>query len=343
MHPIATLEATLKAQPKRWLVTGVAGFIGSNILRRLLQLNQDVVGLDNFLTGHQANLDRVLAEVGPVRAKNFRFIEGDIRDLATCQAATQDVQLVLHQAALGSVPWSVDDPLTSHAINVDGFIHMLQASREAGVETFVYASSSAIYGDDETLPKVEHLVGQPLSPYAATKICDEHIAQSFVHSYGMRCVGLRYFNVFGPQQDPNGPYAAVIPRWIDTLLAEETCLIFGDGTTSRDFSFVENIIDANLLAAHANAEAVALGAFNIGNGDRTSLNELYQHLRDAIAASRPQLADKEAEYHDFRTGDILHSNADISRALEALGYVPRVGVKEGLERTIAWYNERLEG
>lgn len=326
----------LTAEPKTWLITGVAGFIGSALLEALLALEQRVVGLDNFSTGHQANLNDVVHRSG-ARAKNFRMARGDIRELAACKEGCAGVDYVLHQAALGSVPRSIDDPLTSAHVNVDGSLNVLLAARDAGVKRVVYASSSSVYGDSRSLPQSEESTGRPLSPYAATKVADELFAEVFQRTYGLEVVGLRYFNVFGRRQDPDGPYAAVIPRWISNLIRGEPCRIFGDGETSRDFCYVDNAVQANLLAA-ANAPKGSTGrAYNIACGESTSLIQLFHLLRAALSAYKPAVASAAPIFEDFRPGDVQTSLADIARAASELGYEPTHRVREGMTATIQWY------
>jgi UDP-N-acetylglucosamine 4-epimerase len=334
------LSAELAARPRRWLVTGVAGFIGSHLLEKLLLLDQEVMGLDNFSTGSRENLEDVKSRVGSSRAARFHFIEGDIRDPFACSRAMEGVELVLHEAALGSVPRSMQDPLSTHASNVDGFLQVLLAARAAGVRRTVYASSSSVYGDNTSDPKVEGVIGQTLSPYAASKRIDEIYAATFARSHGLNSVGLRYFNVFGPRQDPNGAYAAVIPRWIGQLLAGEPCAVYGDGSTSRDFCFVENVVQANLLAACAPEPEVAPGVFNVACGDRTSLLELFSSIRRWVSEYLPAAADKTPRLEASRPGDILHSRACIDLARSRLGYTPTHDVSRGLEMTVRWYAER---
>ncbi len=335
------LQTELKAAPKTWLVTGVAGFIGSNLLEALLKLDQQVVGLDNFSTGKKKNLEEVRALVSAAQWARFRFLEGDISDLAACQAACAGVDFVLHQAAVGSVPRSMIDPLGSHRSNVTGFLNMLLAARDAKVKRFVYASSSAIYGDDPGLPKVEEKVGRPLSPYAATKAINEVYANAFALAYGLPSAGLRYFNVFGPRQDPGGAYAAVIPLWIAALLKREPIYINGDGETSRDFCFVANVVQANLLAAATvNAEA-ANQAYNVALGQRTTLNELFHSLQSSLRTKDPSLPDQKPVYRDFRSGDVRHSLADISKARRLLGFAPTHNIQAGLELAMDWYRRNL--
>ena len=333
----AAVQASLVRAPRRWLVTGAAGFIGSNLAEALLAMGQTVVGLDNFATGHARNLDDVRARVGEEAAARFTFIEGDIRDLAACHAACAGADVVLHQAALGSVPRSVLDPLTTHAVNVDGTLNVFVAARDAGVSRLVYASSSSVYGDHPGLPKVENAVGTPLSPYAVTKRTGELYADTFARHYGLRAVGLRYFNVFGRRQDPAGAYAAVMPKWVAALLAGEACTVYGDGETSRDFCYVENVVQANILAATAEA---ASGVYNVAVGERTTLNDLFGLLRDGLAATDPAIAGAVLARQDFRAGDVRHSLADVSRARADLGYAPTHTLRQGLDGTLAWYAEQ---
>jgi len=336
---IDTVQDELRRQPRSWLVTGAAGFIGSNLVERLLSLGQLVVGLDNFSTGHRHNLDDVRACVGEEAWARFEFIDGDIRDLDACRRACDGVDYVLHQAALGSVPRSLADPIATNASNVTGFLNMLVAARDAKVKRFVYAASSSTYGDHPGLPKVEDKIGRPLSPYAVTKYVNELYADIFQRSYGIECVGLRYFNVFGRRQDPNGAYAAVIPKWVGQLLAGERCRINGDGETSRDFCYIENVVQANLLAAVVVGEGVTGEVYNVAVGDRTTLNQLYAAIRDGIARYRPEVAGLEPVYGDFRPGDVRHSQADVSKARQRLGYVPTHDVRRGLEEAVGWYIE----
>jgi UDP-N-acetylglucosamine 4-epimerase len=318
----------------RWLVTGAAGFIGSNLLETLLRLGQDVVGLDNFATGFHTNLDQVRTAVGPDAWGRFRFVEGDIRNPADCSTACEDVDFVLHQAALGSVPRSIADPKATHEANVDGFVNMLIAARDAKVKRFVYASSSSVYGDHPDLPKVEDRVGKPLSPYAVTKCINEIYAEVFARTYGMATMGLRYFNVFGPRQDPNGAYAAVIPRWIAAMIENRPIQIFGDGETSRDFCFVDNAVQVNLLAALSKDPSDLNPVFNVAVGDRISLNQLFDMSKELLLAHYPHAATMHPQYDEFRLGDVRHSQADVSKAKEFLGYAPSHGVAEGLRTTV---------
>jgi len=319
-----------------YLVTGAAGFIGSNLVEALLTAGHSVVGLDNFATGYQHNLDDVRERVGAEAAARFTFIEGDIRDLDACHRACDGVDVVLHQAALGSVPRSIADPLSTHGVNVDGFVNMLVAARDAGVRRFVYASSSSVYGDHPGLPKVEAEIGTPLSPYAVSKRTNELYARTFQDHYGLETVGLRYFNVFGRRQDPSGAYAAVIPKWIGQLLDGEQPAIFGDGETSRDFCYIANVVQANLRAAVAPSEATGT-VYNIAYGDRTTLNELYAAIVQNIEAARPDLELPEADYGPFRPGDVRHSLADIAAAREHLSYAPTHTAQAGLDEAIGWY------
>jgi UDP-N-acetylglucosamine 4-epimerase len=338
-HAFAQVSSQLQSNPARWLVTGVAGFIGSNLLERLLQLGQTVVGLDNFATGHRANLDDVHAQVGPVAWDRFTLIEGDIRDPATCRAACRDIDHVLHQAALGSVPRSLADPLASHQTNVDGFLHMLLAARDAGVQSFTYAASSSTYGDSPGLPKREDVIGRPLSPYALTKWVNELTAEVFARCYGMQTIGLRYFNVFGRRQDPNGAYAAVIPRWTAALIQGDAVQINGDGSTSRDFCYIDNVIQANLLAAMA-PPAARNNVYNVAFGQSTTLIQLFELLRDGLA-EMGFAYDMAPEHRDFRAGDVAHSLADVSKAHRLLGYLPSHNIRQGIVEMLPWYAARL--
>jgi UDP-N-acetylglucosamine/UDP-N-acetylgalactosamine 4-epimerase len=334
-------RSELQASPRKWCVTGAAGFIGSHLIEALLGLDQQVVGLDNYDTGRRENVDDVLRAVGPARAARFRMIEGDIREPDACRAACAGVDLVLHQAGLGSVPRSMADPRTTHDVNVTGFINMLLAARDAGVRRVVYASSSSVYGDDATLPKREDRVGQPLSPYAASKAADELYAGVFGLAYGLGLIGLRYFNVFGPRQDPEGPYAAVMPRWFAALLAGAEVVIYGDGETSRDFCYVANVVQANLLAALTVTPAAIGRVYNVACGERTTLNELFALIRAQVARFRPEAAAAQAEHADFRPGDVRHSLADVSQAATLLGYEPTHQVGAGLAAAAQWYASAL--
>ncbi len=334
------LKAQLRDAPRRWLVTGAAGFIGSHLVEHLLALDQRVVGLDNFSTGSRANVADVLARVSSAQAGRFTLHEADIRDPAACAVACEGADVVLHQAALGSVPRSIRDPIATHESNVTGALRVMLAAREAGIRRIVYASSSSVYGDHPTLPKREDVVGRPLSPYAVSKYADELYAHAFGRCYGLELVGLRYFNVFGPRQDPSGPYAAVIPLWFAVLRDGGEVAINGDGETSRDFCFVENVVQANLLAA-TTERAEALGrAYNVAYGERTTLNELFRLIRDRVAATRPAAMEVQPRRRDFRPGDVRHSLADIASAHELLGYAPTHSVREGLDAAASWYLSR---
>lgn len=338
--------ALLDGVERRWLVTGAAGFIGSNLVETLLRAGQQVVGVDNFATGHQRNLDEVRTAVGTDAWSRFRFVAGDLCDEAVCRDAiggkdSPRVDLVLHQAALGSVPRSIEHPLRSFAANVDAFVKLLDEARRAGVRRFVYASSSSVYGDHEALPKREARVGRVLSPYAATKAADELFADVWARSYGMECVGLRYFNVFGPRQDPDGAYAAVVPKWVSALLSGEPMWINGDGLTSRDFCYVANAVQANLRAALVGTLPSPHEVFNVAAGARTTLLELFEAIRRTVAQAEPALSARVAAvapaFREFRAGDVRHSLADVSRAHEVLGYQPTHDVERGLREAIGWY------
>ena len=346
MTAYTDLQQSLQAAPRTWLVTGVAGFIGSNLLETLLRLDQRVVGLDNFATGFRHNLEEVRRLVSPAQWARFDFIEGDIRQLEDCQRAMQfrpdanaeplPVEHVLHQAALGSVPRSIDDPINSNATNIGGMLNMLVAARDAGVRSFTYAASSSTYGDHPALPKVEANIGRPLSPYAVTKYVNELYAEVFARCYGFKTIGLRYFNVFGPRQDPDGAYAAVIPKWIANLLRDEEVWVNGDGETSRDFCFVANAVQANLLAATTESDAARDQVYNVALGDRTTLNEVFRQLRDGLAQHGVP-AVVEPQYREFRAGDVRHSQADISKAAQLLGYAPTHRFADGVAAALPWY------
>jgi UDP-N-acetylglucosamine 4-epimerase len=331
------IQVQLLSLPKTWLVTGVAGFIGSNLLESLLRLNQRVVGLDNFSTGHQRNLAEVQKLVSAVQWANFSFICGDIKNLADCQLACDGVDYVLHQAALGSVPRSLEDPISTNASNVSGFLNMLVAARDAKVKRFVYAASSSTYGDHPALPKVEDKIGKPLSPYAVTKYVNELYADVFSRSYGLQCVGLRYFNVFGPRQDPTGAYAAVIPKWISSLIKGESVFINGDGDTSRDFCFIANVTQANLLAASTKNKDSYNQVYNVAVGESTTLKELYENLKRILIFSYPKLKNTRPVFRDFRIGDVRHSLANIEKVKLGLGYQPSHSIREGLLLAMPWY------
>jgi len=332
------LQEHLQSNQYTWLVTGVAGFIGTNLLEALLKLNQTVTGLDNFSTGYQHNLDQVEKAVTPEQWDSFTFIKGDIRDSETCSRACENQDYVLHQAALGSVPRSVEDPALTNANNITGHLNMLIAARDAGVKRFVYAASSSTYGDHPGLPKKEDEIGRPLSPYAVTKYVNELYADVFARTYGLKSTGLRYFNVFGKRQDPHGAYAAVIPLWFASLITGSTVYINGDGETSRDFCYIDNCVQANILAATADT-GDDCGVYNIAFGGRTTLNELFQLIRERVGRNYHQVMDVQPEYRDFRPGDVRHSLADISKAGQSIGYEPRFSVTRGLDMAAAWYME----
>lgn len=338
-HPSAysQLQARLSNEQHTWLITGVAGFIGSNLLETLLSLNQRVVGLDNFSTGHQRNLDEVQTLVTEEQWRNFTQVTGDIRNPGDCRQVCEGVDYVLHQAALGSVPRSLADPLTTNEVNVSGFLNMLDAARHAGVKRFVYAASSSTYGDHPGLPKVEDAIGRPLSPYAVTKYVNELYADVYARSYGFSSIGLRYFNVFGQRQDPEGAYAAVIPRWIDSLLRSSPVFINGDGETSRDFCHITNVVQANLLAATTSRADAVDQVYNIAVGDRTTLNELFALICSSLSVLRPELEMPAPSYRAFRAGDVRHSLASVEKARSLLGYAPMTRVAPGLELSMPWY------
>ncbi len=329
------VKEVLKAAPKRWLVTGAAGFIGSNLVESLLKLGQEVKGLDNYATGSRKNVEDVMRSV-PGAAGRFRMIEGDIRDQSTCDRACEGVDFVLHQAALGSVPRSVADPSTTNSVNVDGFICMVLAARDAGVSRFVYASSSSVYGDSTASPKREQDVGRPLSPYAVSKAVNESYAAVFSALYGIKTVGLRYFNVFGKRQDPEGPYAAVIPKWVARLLQGEECVVYGDGETTRDFCYVDNVVQANVLAALSEGPG-ASRVYNVACGEQASLNQLYETIRSGLSERIGRKLPEKPVYEDFRAGDIRASLADVSSARRELGYQPEYSMPAGMQKTLDWY------
>lgn len=337
------VKQTLLESPKIWLITGVAGFIGSNLLETLLLLNQKVIGLDNYATGHQHNLDEVQGVVSPEQWQNFSFIEGDIRNYETCQQAISSeagsVDYILHQAALGSVPRSIADPILTNSANITGFLNMLTAAKEANVSSFTYAASSSTYGDHPALPKIEENIGNPLSPYAVTKYVNELYASVFAKTYGFKTIGLRYFNVFGKRQDPNGAYAAVIPKWTSSMINNEELFINGDGETSRDFCFIENTVQMNILAATAPDDAKD-EVYNVAVGDRTTLNDLFGSIKTALIKNDINVS-MEPTNRDFRAGDVRHSQADISKAKNALGYSPEFRIAEGIGKAMPWYVEFL--
>jgi len=335
------LKLHLKANPSTWLITGVAGFIGSNLLETLLKLDQQIVGLDDFATGHQKNLDEVRSIVKSGQWESFTFIEGDIRELETCNRACTGVDYVLHQAALGSVLRSFEDPITTSETNIGGFLNMLVAASEARVKRFVYASSSSTYGDHPDMPKVEDRIGRPLSPYAVTKLANEMYAEVFAGIHGFKTTGLRYFNVFGPRQDPNGIYAAVIPEWFSQMARGKEVFINGDGNTSRDFCFVDNAIQANLLAATNESEEAANHVYNIACGEKTTLNELYRLIKERVVETNPGIKEMKPTHRGFRPGDVRHILADISRAESSLDYRPEFSMSAGLDKTYKWYVKHL--
>ncbi len=341
MNRLELLKEVLKKTQKTWLVTGNAGFIGSNLTEFLLSNNQKVVGLDNFSTGYQHNVDDVLSQVGEKAANNFKFIEGDIADFDTCVRACEGVDIVLHQAALGSVPRSIADPVTSNRSNITGFLNILTAAKDAGIKRFVYASSSSVYGDSRELPKVEERTGNILSPYAAMKMANELYGGVFKRTYGMETIGLRYFNVFGRRQDPNGAYAAVIPKWVDSLLTGEDVYINGDGETSRDFTYIDNVIQMNILSGLTDNSEAFGEAFNVAVGGRNTLSELYLLINKELNIHIESFDKKEAIHRDFREGDIRHSNANISKAQNLVGYAPTHDIYQGMEEAIEWYIENL--
>lgn len=335
-----TLIHTLPISPKTWLITGVAGFIGSNLLETLLSLNQNVVGLDSFVTGHQRNLQEVYDSVAKEQWNRFRFIEGDIRSLEICKSACEGVDYVLHQAALGSVPRSLNDPIATNATNIDGFLNMLVAARDAGVKSFTYAASSSTYGDHPGLPKVEGIIGKPLSPYAVTKYVNELYAEVFARCYGFNTIGLRYFNVFGKRQDPDGAYAAVIPKWTSSMIKNESVFINGDGETSRDFCFIENTVQANILAATCTDDLARNQVYNVAVNGRTTLNMLYKCIQEELSSNGISY-EKQAIYRDARAGDVRHSQADITKIRMLLNYDPLFDFEKGIKKTMPWYKNFL--
>jgi len=339
------LQERLKDNQSTWLVTGVAGFIGSNLLEKLLILNQKVVGLDNFDTGHQYNIDQAIEDAekatGKELSSNFKFINGDIREIEDCKQACNGVDYVLHQAALGSVPRSIEDPITTNSANIDGFLNMLVASKDANVKRFVYAASSSTYGDHPDLPKVENKIGNPLSPYAVTKVVNELYANVFAKTYGFKTIGLRYFNIFGKRQDPNGAYAAVIPKWVAAILNKDDVFINGDGETSRDFCYINNAVQMNLLAATTDNNEATDQVYNVALNDRTSLNKLYQMIEERLIQRTQGLEKKEPIYQDFRAGDVRHSQANIYKAQALLDYQPKYMISEGMDKAMDWYVSSL--
>lgn len=344
------LQEYLARNQSTWLVTGAAGFIGSNLVEKLLILNQKVIGLDNFETGHQHNLDQAIEDAQATLATenctlntdNFTFINGDIRILEDCQQACKGVDYVLHQAALGSVPRSIEDPIRTNKANIDGFLNMLVAAKDANVKRFVYAASSSTYGDHPDLPKVEDKIGNPLSPYAVTKVVNELYASVFAKTYDFKTIGLRYFNIFGKRQDPEGAYAAVIPKWVASILKKEDVFINGDGETSRDFCYIDNTVQINLLAAMTDNDEATDQVYNVALNDRTSLNQLHQMIEQRLIQRVQDLSKKEPVYRDFRAGDVRHSQADISKAQQLLGYQPGFKISDGLDEAMDWYVESLK-
>ena len=331
------VKKDLRTNRYRWLVTGVAGFIGSNILEELLLLNQQVIGLDNFLTGYQHNLDQVKDSVAKEQWERFEFVEGNICDLQICRECCQGVDFVLHQAALGSVPRSIKDPITTNEVNISGFLNVLLASSEAGIKRFVYAASSSTYGDEKKLPKVEDVIGRPLSPYAVTKLANELYADVFARVYGIDVVGLRYFNIFGPRQNPNGAYAAVIPKWINNFKRNATVWINGDGENSRDFCYVKNAVQANILSAMTHNDDALNQVYNIAAGDRINLTDLARVIKDKLKNRGCDCQRTQVCYREFRQGDVAHSLADVSKAKKYLSYEVLYEIGEGLDETIDWY------
>ena len=335
------LQEYLINNQSKWLVTGAAGFIGSNLLEKLLILNQKVIGLDNFENGYQDNIDHAIEDanniVGKDLSNNFRFINGDIKNFTDCNKACDGVDYVLHQAAIGSVPRSIEDPINTNSANIDGFLNMLVAGRDANVKRFVYAASSSSYGDNTDLPKIENMVGNPLSPYAVTKLVNELYADVFAKNYSFKTIGLRYFNIFGKRQDPNGAYAAVIPKWVDSILNKKDVYINGDGKTSRDFCYIDNAVQMNLLAATTQNEEALNEVYNVALNDRTSLNELYQMIEERLVQSIQGLEKKKPIYREFRSGDVRHSQASIEKAQELLDYQPKYRISEGMDKVIDWY------
>jgi len=339
MTAYENLQHELSTSPRTWMITGAAGFIGSNLLETLLKLNQRVIGIDNFVTGFQRNLDQVQAAVTRQQWERFRFIRGDICERNDCLAACEGAEIILHQAAINSAPRSIDDPYTSHRVNVDGFVTLYLAARDSGVKRFVYASSSTVYGDDPRLPKVEENIGRPLSPYGATKQMGEQYAYIFAHTYNFPSIGLRYFNVFGARQTFEGGYAAVVPTWITAMLRGEPVYINGDGSTSRDFCYIQNAVQANLLAGTTTNPEALNRAYNVAVGDRTTLNQLFEMLKAGLKQRDPSMPDVQPVYRDFRAGDVPHSLADISRAQTLLGYSPTHRITDGIDDALGWYRK----
>ena len=329
--------ADLAKEKKTWLVTGCAGFIGTNLVKKLIELNQNIIGLDNFATGLKSNIEFLNDLASKNSDCGFEFIEGDICQLEDCQRAVENADYVLHQAALGSVPRSIKNPIASHQANVSGFLNMLWATKEAGIKRIVYASSSSIYGDNPNLPKVENSIGKPLSPYAATKFMNEVYADVFSKTYGIETIGLRYFNVFGPHQQPNGPYAAVIPKWIGLMLEQKPITIFGDGETSRDFCFIDNVVQMNLRCATTINKAAVNQEYNVAYHRQTSLNSLFTKIKEMLISEESNLEIHDPNYEDFRPGDVRHSLADINKGNSLVGYEPTDDIESGLKKSIKWY------
>ena len=343
MNKYSEIKEYLKNNQSSWLITGVAGFIGSNLLEELLNLNQKVVGVDNFETGYQRNIDAAISDsTNDNAATLFTLIEGDIRDFDTCKKACNDVNYVLHQAALGSVPRSIDNPVNTNSVNIDGYLNMLVAAKEAKVRRFVYAASSSTYGDHPDLPKVEYKIGNPLSPYAVTKLVNELYADVFSKTYGFNTIGLRYFNIFGKRQDPNGAYAAVIPKWVSAIMNSQEVFINGDGETSRDFCYIENTVQMNILAATTDNDNATNQVYNVALGDRTSLNDLYGLIQKELISLSPHLKEIKPTYVDYRAGDVRHSQADMYKAKSLLGYNPEFRINKGLKKSMAWYVNNLK-
>ena len=337
------IKKQLKENQKSWLITGVAGFIGSNLLEELLKLNQKVIAIDNFATGHRYNLEQVKQAVTKEQWDKFTFVEGDISDFSTCHSVTKDVDIILHQAALGSVPRSIDNPIVSNNANVTGFLNIISAAKDNGIKRFVYASSSSVYGDSKELPKVEERTGNVLSPYAVTKATNELYANVFNKQYGMETIGLRYFNVFGKRQDPNGAYAAVMPKWISQMLHGEDVYINGDGETSRDFTYIDNVVQMNIMSGMTTNQDSFGQVYNTAAGGRETLNNLFEAIKSELESNIENLTIPKPIYRDFRAGDIRHSNANIEKAKKYIGYKPTHTLKEGLVESIEWYINDIKG
>lgn len=344
MKNFEEISSYLKKNQHTWLITGVAGFIGSNLLEALLKLNQKVVGFDNFDTGYQHNINEAISDAAislkstqAEVSKNFKFINGDIRILNDCINACKKIEYVLHHAAIGSVPRSIQDPIYTNKANIDGFLNMLVSANEAKVKMFVYAASSSTYGDSKELPKIEDRIGKPISPYAVTKLVNELYADVFNSVYGFNSIGLRYFNIFGKRQDPNGAYAAVIPQWINRILNNQSIYINGNGKNSRDFCYVENVIQINILSALSENKNSHNEVYNVAFNDRTSLNRLHDLINSELLKKLPNLDSNKPIYREPRAGDIMHSLADISKAEKMLNYKPEYNIEHGLNLTIDWF------